>query len=255
MSTEQSTQQTPSQHPTLDGPVPHIWPGAFSAYAYSRAAVMYNIGTFLGLIGLNILVSIASSLVSGDRTVSFDSENAFRSSGAASIINIITQLASIWISAAMAYLMIAGIKRRKTELSESLREAGTVFLPFLGVNILVGLISVASILLLVVPAFFIIPRLVLAQYYLIEGKMGVTESISASWNATKGNTGKVWGLFGVGMLLVLLAVTIVGIPFAIYFGLMYQAAVPLLYMYLKGQLSVQAASGPTAPTGPTPPTA
>lgn len=258
MSNEQqpSTSPAPQTPSTPEEAVPTVWPGAFGIYKHSKAAVLYNLGTFLGLIGLSVLISIASNLVTGDRAVSFDGGNSFRSSGMGSIINVLAQLASIWISAAMAYVLIAGVKRLKMEVGESLREAGAVFLPFLGLSLLVGLISVASILLLVVPAFFIIPRLVLAQYYLIEGKLGVGDAISASWNATKGNVGKVWGIFGLNLLLVLLALTFIGIPFAIYFGLMYQAAIPVLYMFIKKQPTpATVTNAPTAPSGPVPPTA
>jgi hypothetical protein len=260
MPTEQQPSMTPAQPeppkqvpPVVDEPVPSIWPGAFGAYKHSKAAVLYNISTFLGLIGLSILVSIASGLVSGDRSISIDGGNSFHASGPSSLIDIITQLVSIWLSAAIAYLMVASVKRQKVAVGDSLREGGNVFLPFLGLSLLLGLIAVASILLLIIPAFFIIPRLVLAQYYLIEGKLSITQSIAASWNATRGNVGKVWGIFGFNVLLVLLALTFVGIPFAVYFGIMYQAVAAVLYLYLKKQPSAVAPVALAAPSGPIPP--
>lgn len=213
---------------------------------------MYNIGTFLGLIGFSILVSVASSFVTGDRSISVDGGNSFQMSGMGSLINIAVQLVGIWVSAAIAVTLVVSVKRQKMSVSESLRDGGTVFLPFLGLNLLLGLITVASILALVIPAFFILPRLVLAQFFLIEGKMGITESISASWNATKGNVGKVWGIFGVSLLFVLLMITFIGIPFALYFMVMYQAAIPVLYMYLK-KLPVEAVASTAASSGPMPP--
>lgn len=224
--------------------------GAFSVYKYSKAAVVYNLGSFLGLIVLSMLVSIAADLVTGGRTISINSTAMSQTSAVGNLINIIAQLAGIWISAAIAYLMIASVKRQKVEVGDSLKETGPLFLPFLGLSLLLGLITVGSILLLIVPAFFIVPRLVLAQYFLIEQKLGVIESISASWNATRGHVGKVWGIVGFNVLLVLLAITIIGIPFAIYFGFLYQAVIPVLYFYLKKQPSVTAPVAPTAPSGP-----
>lgn len=244
-----SVPQTSS--PPLE-PVPSTWPGGFGVYKHSKAAVMYNIGTFLGLIGFSILVSVASSFVTGDRSISVDGGNSFQMSGMGSLINIAVQLVGIWVSAAIAVTLVVSVKRQKMSVSESLRDGGTVFLPFLGLNLLLGLITVASILALVIPAFFILPRLVLAQFFLIEGKMGITESISASWNATKGNVGKVWGIFGVSLLFVLLMITFIGIPFALYFMVMYQAAIPVLYMYLK-KLPVEAVASTAASSGPMPP--
>jgi len=174
-------------------------------------------------------------------------------SGMGSIVNVIVQLVSIWISAAIAIALVVSVKRQKMSVSESLRDGGAIFLPFLGLNLLLGLITVASVLLFVIPVFFVLPRLMLAQYFLIEGKLGVMESISASWNATKGNVGKVWGIFGVNVLLVLLFMTILGIPFALYFGVMYQAAIPVLYLYLKKLPQTSTAAVSAASSGPTPP--
>jgi len=194
---------------------------------------MYNIGTFLGLIGFSILASVASSFVTGDRSVSLDGGNSFQTSGIGWIINIAVQLIGIWLSAAIAYGIVVSVKRQKLSVSESLREGGAIFLPFLGLSLLTGLIAIASFLLFIVPAFFVIPRLALAQYFLIEGKLGVGDAISASWNATRGHVGKVWGIFGVNLLFGLLFLTFIGIPFALYFIVMYQAAFMVLYMYIK----------------------
>lgn len=91
----------------------------------------------------------------------------------------------------------------------------------------------------------------LAQYFLIEGKLGIVDSLSASWNATKGNVGKVWGIFGVSLLFGLLFLTFIGIPFAIYFIVMYQAAFAVLYMYLKQSPTSTTAAVPSAPSDPT----
>lgn len=250
------TQQTSS---VPDEPVPNVWPGAFGLYAYSRRAVLYNLGTLLGLFGLSILVSIIANLVSGDRSVSYNyGVTSTNASFFGSLIELVSELIGIWISVATALVLIGSVKRQKMAIDDGLRTGWSVFLPFLGLSILTGLIAIGSILLFIVPAFFIIPRLVLAQYYLLEDKLGVTASIRASWEATRGNVGKVWGMFGFTLLLVLLAFTLIGIPFAIYFGIMYQAATVLLYFYLKKQPALAPAapvapSAPTTPSGPVPP--
>lgn len=258
MSPDQSQTPASTQQqipPKVVEPVPGVWPGAFGLYKHSKAAVMYNIATFLGLIGFSILVSVASSFVTGDRSISLDGGNSFQMSGAGTIVNVIVQLVGIWLSAAIAYALVVSIKRQKLSVSESLREGGAIFLPFLGLNLLLGLITVASILLFVIPVFFVLPRLMLAQFFLIEGKLGVMESISASWNATKGNVGKVWGIFGVNVLFGLLFLTFIGIPFALYFAVMYQAAIPILYMYLRTAKNNSVPIQSAAASGPTPPSA
>lgn len=102
------------------------------------------------------------------------------------------------------------------------------------------LIIVASAALFIIPVFFIAPRLVLAQYFIVDKNMGPVESIRASWNATKGNVGKVYGIFGATLVMSLLMLTIIGIPFALYFLLMYSAAYPLLYVWAMRRTEVVA---------------
>ena len=71
----------------------------------------------------------------------------------------------------------------------------SVYVKFFVLEILVGIISSVSIMLCVIPAFFIIPRIVFAPIYLIDNpNAGIIESLTASWNITKGNTLSIIGL-------------------------------------------------------------
>jgi uncharacterized membrane protein len=115
----------------------------------------------------------------------------------------------------------------------------------IGLFILIALSIVASAVLFIIPVFFVLPRLALAYYFLIDKHMGVIEAYKASWHATKGNAGKVWGIIGATILMALLMITIIGIPFSIYFLIMYSAVFAVLYEFLgKTQ--------PTAPAAPAP---
>lgn len=227
---------------TVTEAVPSVWPGAFKVYAASKEAMMYNIKTVVWLIVLSFVVSIAANVVSPNQFYATDTTVASTSSASGMLINIVSQLLSILLSAAMIYAIIAGVKRQKMSLNESLEAGLKKFLPIIGQSLLLGLIALGSILLFIVPVFFIMPRLALAQYYLLEGNMGVTDSITASWRATKGNVGKVWGIIGVNLLIALLCITIIGIPFAVYFGIMYSAAEVILYFWLKGRKATESSS-------------
>ena len=64
-----------------------------------------------------------------------------------------------------------------------------VYVKVFVVNWLTGLLSGLSALCLVIPFFFVAPRLLLASTYQVDHpEAGIFESISASWNMTKGNT-------------------------------------------------------------------
>lgn len=93
----------------------------------------------------------------------------------------------------------------------------TVYVKFFVLEILVGIISSVSIMLCVIPAFFIIPRIVFAPIYLIDNPhAGIIESLSASWNMTKGNTLSIIGLgiVFIGLWLIGLCCCCVGVFFA-----------------------------------------
>ena len=61
--------------------------------------------------------------------------------------------------------------------------------------------------------------------------MDVMDALKASWNTTEGNVGKVYGIVGVYIVFSLLFITIIGIPFALYFFVMYAASTTVYYEY------------------------
>ncbi len=220
-------------------PTPEAWPGAFGLYKYSRAAMMVNVGAYLGILALTFAVNIASGFVDPQSSMYV-------------IINTIASLVSVWFQAALIIIVLHGVKRYEISFDESLRLGGAKFGALFLQSLVMGLIAIVSLLLLVVPAFIILPRLALAEYFLIDKNMGIIESIKASWEATRGHIDKVWGIFGANVVMTLLALTIVGIPFSIYFLFMYTAANAILYFWLvkhgANQDSGKAAvGGPVAP--------
>ena len=200
--------------------VPSSWQGAFKLYAFSKAAIMVNIKPVIGLLLLQIVVlGVVSTVEEG--------------TPAYTITSLASTLISVWLSIAMTVLMIAGVKNIKKSFGESLQESGRFYISYFLLGILTGIIAVASFVLFIIPFFIIVPRLVLAEYYLVNENMGVIDSLKASWNATQNHTGKVWGVIGVTILMALIAITIIGIPIAIYLLVMYSAAFVVLYFYLK----------------------
>jgi hypothetical protein len=75
---------------------------------------------------------------------------------------------------------------------------GNRFWPYLGMVILSGLAIVLGIVLLIVPGLFLLVRWSAASGYAIGASQGVTESLTSSWNATKGHG---WPIFFAGLAL------------------------------------------------------
>jgi hypothetical protein len=215
--------------------IPDQWPGAWGLYKYSKQAVMQNWGVLLGLLVLySIIDGIPRGLIG----------NA--GSGLGFLISMPFAIALI-----VAYL--ASVRGQKISFGSAM-SAGlnpTTFVSYF-INILVvALLLSISFILLIVPFFFVFPRVILAPYFLIDKDMGPIEAIRASYEVTKDNKGKVWGVMGATIAMCLLMLTIIGIPFSLYFLFMYGAAFVLLYAFLtRSQHTV--ASAETTPASQPP---
>lgn len=222
--------------------VPTVWPGAFGVYKHSKEAVKFVLRPFILYTVVTFVVSLIPSL-------------AKQGTMAHSLIQLLLGLVGVWISAAGIFVLLSGVHREQTTFNHALQKAGKKYLSFLALSLLLGLIAIGTILLLIVPFFLIYPRLAFSQYYLLDKDMGVIDSLKASWDETRGHLGKIYGVIGATILMALLAVTIIGIPFAIYFIIMYSAAPVILYYFIHRNTAAIAVTGPVSsppsdPSGP-----
>ncbi len=196
--------------------VPKQWPGAFGVYKHSKKAINTNLSSA-------VFLMLVTFLLSG--SLSYLVEN--RDGG------LFDLLVQSFAMAASAFAFMAGVKGKRVEIADTIKTGGNYFFKSLGLNVLVSLSLIGSFLLLIVPFFFVLPRLLLANYYLVNEDLSIIDAYKASWNETKGHSGKVWGVLGASLLMALLMITVIGIPFAVYFLLMYSAATAVLYSYIK----------------------
>lgn len=196
--------------------VPASWPGAWGIYKTSKEVIKSNLGVLLTLIitpyAVDLLMAIAKLQNSVQDITSYVVHSIF--------------------AVMLAIAILAAIRGVKLDLSQVFSKITVkLVVGLVLVSIITTIITLFSLLLFIIPAFFIVPRIALAMYFLIDKGLGPVESVKASWEATKGNVGKLYGIFGALLAFGLLMVTIIGIPFAIYFLIMYAAALPLLYTY------------------------
>lgn len=197
--------------------VPSSWPGAFGLFKHSKTAVMHNVWVIVGL-------NVAAVVVSGILSSLGAKDGHTRSWG-----ELVANLVSLVFSVALTLVILAGVRGQKMDFMTALKKSLPFYVRALVLSILTVIICVVSFLLLVVPFFFVVPRISLAMYYLLDKNIGPVEALKASWHDTKGSAGKVWGIIGVNIVFAILALVIVGI----YLLIMYMAASAILYMFLQ----------------------
>ncbi len=203
------------------------WPGAFGAFKPSKDLVMFNLMPVAVLAVLSIVIGL------------FTPDN----SGGSLLGLIISSILSV----ALLTVLLGAAQSKKVSLAQAISKAFSMLtIKYIALSIVVFAALFLSLLALVIPFFFVLPRLLLAPYFLVETNCGVFEAIEKSWALTKGNAGKAWGVIGVSVLFALLIIVLVGI----YLTIMYLGALVLLYNYLKSHqpaVAQQAAPTPTPP--------
>lgn len=234
---DHSKDQTTNPNSSEVESVPSVWPGSFGAFKYSREAIRFNLKAAVLLLVLVGVVSFVPSFVTGGK----DS-----SSSISLLVSLVFQLLTLFISIAMLRVYLASVRRQKIDAQEALTSVEPMLvLKYIGYSIVSSVVLVLSFLLFIVPFFFVLPRLMLAPYFLIDKNMGPIEALQASWTSSKGHSGKIWGVIGASIVMALPIVTIIGIPVSIYLLVMYSAVYALLYLYITGHQTSVAA--PVAP--------
>lgn len=211
------------------------WPGAFGMVNESKKVVLSNWRPLLVL-----------ALVSGiSNSIGNQNDDYWALSLAAAIISIVTGVA-------LVYALLLATKGEKATLGQSMKFAlSMTSVKYFFMVILSILIVFASLLAFIIPFFFVAPRLTLAEMFLVDKGMGPLESIKASWAATKGHVGKLYGILGVYILFALACLVLVGF----YFLFIYMATLPLLYRFVTDTAkigSVPSAAPTPQPVTPTP---
>lgn len=225
--TPQTQPQPAPVAPTETLQTPTVWPGAFKIYKHSKQAVKLNLEAILGSILLAFAINLGGSLLS---------EILFKDLPIADLIlNIMVAAVGFVLGGVGTWAYIAGVRGQHVSFKESLAKIEPIWLDLIIINILVSLSYLLSIVLLIIPFFFVLPRLALAVYYLIDKDLKPVDAYKASWYGVKGHSLKIYGIIGANIAMALLMLTIIGIPFSIYFLFMYGAATAVLYEFINRQ--------------------
>jgi hypothetical protein len=197
--------------------IPTEWPGAFGVFKHAKRVVWVNVWTVLGLSIVNMVVGGISRVGSEPEHIHFTP------------IQLVSFLITTWVSLALVITFLAGSRGQEIDGFEAFKQALRFFINAFLAEILCTLLVGISLVALIIPALFVIPRLTLVQYFVVDQKLDALAAIKASWNDTKGHSLKVWGVIGVTVLCAILVFVLVGV----YLLFIYQAAMAILYLYIK----------------------
>ncbi len=225
--TKDNTQLNPPFFPTT-------WPGGFGAYKYSKAGIKQNIWAFLILVFLGFVISFVQLVPKyGDA------------------LYLLTLPIYIMATLGVTIVQLESIKGNKIEAEEAFKKSFKYVLNGIGLYFFTSIIIFFSILAFIIPFFFVMPRIYLATLFMIDRNLNFVDAVSVCWNETKGHSLKVWGIIGVAVAIGLLFLTIIGIPFSIYFIIMYSAANAVLYFYITNAArTAPSAAAPVGASGP-----
>lgn len=220
--------------------VPEPWPGAWGLYKYSKQAVVQHWMPLLGLVvTYGLIGNVLPVLILPEKTG-----------------RLVGEIIALPLSVALIAGYLRAVRGQQVVYGDAVKSGLDVMLclKLLGAGIISSLISAISLLLLIVPFFFVAPRLMLMPFLVVDKKLGPLEAYKVSWEATKSHVGRIWGVIGVFVAIALLMITVIGIPFSLYFLFMYGAALALLYEFIMSHQVVPAAATSEATSTPaTPP--
>lgn len=199
------------------------WPGAFGIYQISKAAMMKNFNTFIRLAIIFGLFYAFDVVVTG---------TAKHHAVAHLIETVIFEFIAAFLSAVIILATIRSVRGEEISVGDSFSAVSDRALNIITTSIFTGVLILASIVLFIIPAFFVIPRIYLSLYFVVDKNMSPIDAIKASWDATEGHVSKVYGILGVNILIILPIITLIGVLATVYFGFMYYAASAVLYIFI-----------------------
>ncbi len=121
-----------------------------------------------------------------------------------SLISALYQFGFTVLSIIAAYFLLAKLLETRGRLGEG----GTRVWAYVGLTLLSAIGIIIGFVLVIIPGIILLVRWSASSGYLIGGKKGIVESLSASWDATSGHS---WAIFFAGLVLIILLVLFGGV--------------------------------------------
>ena len=208
-------------------------PSAFSLFKPSWEALKFNLSTFvlIGLIGV-VFYGLVALLFGAAGLTSKSTTGGFASSllPVIAVTGVIGLLLAGVFGPAMVYLQLKSVGKTKVAVGEALKVGLRLFLRFLGLSIVMGLVIGIGFLLLIVPGLFMLRRYILAPYFLVDKNLGIMEAMKQSAETSKKYSSALWGLIGVTILISLPGIVpVIGGIISAILGIAYYCAPAVRY--------------------------
>jgi uncharacterized membrane protein len=110
-------------------------------------------------------------------------------------------------------MQVEAAKGNSPEPFESFKKGLRMWLPLIAMFILQGILVIIGLILFIIPGLILIRAFFLAQFFVIDQKLGPILALDASKKATKPVSYWIWGTIGVGIVISLMAAFLGLIPF------------------------------------------
>lgn len=176
------------------------WNGPFNAFVQALKQLRNNPEPALLFAGTYVVVIFLKSLSSAGGAA-----QAARAAALEAIIFLLFALALPTYALAIA-------DRRKISVRDFMRFDAKKYFSVIAVNILYGLIVIGSILMLVVPAIWLVPWFAFGTVVAVDKNLGPLQALKESKRLAKNHKAKVWGVIGVTILFSFCASLSAGLP-------------------------------------------
>ncbi|MGH7327666.1 MAG: hypothetical protein ACREJX_04890, partial [Polyangiaceae bacterium] len=192
-----------------------------------------------------IIAAIPGGIVGGLQGAGvIDADSAPIANG---VIQILSLFMSAFFQTGLIRLALSAARGQEPNFGD-LFSGGGRFLAMLGGLLLIYIAFFFSLLLLVIPAFIVMPGLALTTYFIADSNMGPISAMQASWNAMNGSKMKLF-LFGLVAFLIAIVGLIACCIGIIPAGIVLQIAMAIIYVRLSGRGTTPSGFDPNAGMG------
>lgn len=214
------------------------WRGAFAAYRQVLTQVQANPQPAVVLVLTIVAFALIDQAILGDPT---PLSKAFSSEGDTNAAGSISTFAQLLLSAALITYGLAVADRKPITISQLFGSDVRTFIYTVLTLLLFSVIIIGSAFLLLIPLIWTLPWFYLAMFVAVDKKLGPVRSLKESKRSSQSHIGKVWGYFGITILLAIPLAFISGIPVigaipgAVFTVLSFGAAAVLYRWLQQGQ--------------------
>jgi hypothetical protein len=212
--------------------VPQRLPGAFELFGPSVQALLYNVYSMFYIAASPFLVLVCAGVLEYS-TVQSDLHIIFMLAAGLAV------LGAFWLTLvsvpALIYAQLQSVRSQKAEYGECLKVGRHYFWRMWGLLFLSTVAVCAGLALLIIPGVFVLQRVVLAPYILVDKDVSISAALRGSNRLAQKYGRALWGFLGVWALIYMfcLAVPYLGFIFGGALTLAYYCAAALRYEQIK----------------------